>query len=158
MNNFHQVLKELRKKHGLTQQQLADELGVNRVNVTRWEKGNTEPNLTQLTDIAFYFNVSVGFLMGIQNENIQKNVFNMFPEDIVEMSEEEQNTLEKSILDIIFNGILNAKRQNRSKEELISYVQQIEDTPFNTDKIYEFINTVYDTNSTPKDTNETNLD
>lgn len=34
----------LRKKKGLTQQQIADEIGVNRVNITRWEKGNIEPN------------------------------------------------------------------------------------------------------------------
>lgn len=155
MNKFHQVLKELRKKHGLTQQQLADELGVNRVNVTRWEKGNTEPNITQLTDIAFYFNVSIGFLVGVQNENIQENVFDMLPEDILGMSEEEQNILEKSILNILFNAILNAKKQNRSKEELISYVRQIEDTTFNTDKIYEFINTIYDNTLATKQSNDT---
>ena len=36
-------IREARKKRGLTQQQLADELGVHRVTVVRWESGAREP-------------------------------------------------------------------------------------------------------------------
>ena len=67
MATFSERLKELRKEKQLTQQKLADDLGVNRVNITRWEKGNIEPNLETLSLIASYFNVSTDYLIGIED-------------------------------------------------------------------------------------------
>lgn len=37
-------IKELRKKLKLTQQELADKIGVDRVTVARWENGNKRPS------------------------------------------------------------------------------------------------------------------
>ena len=37
-------LKQWRQRHGLTQQQLADEVGVTWVTIARWEAGSRSPN------------------------------------------------------------------------------------------------------------------
>ncbi len=41
-----------RKAAGMTQQQLADALGVAQVSVTRWERGEREPRVSTLKRIA----------------------------------------------------------------------------------------------------------
>ena len=57
-NTFPDRLKELRRKHGLTQQQLADVLGVVRSTVSGYENGTIEPKQHTLTKLADYFQVS----------------------------------------------------------------------------------------------------
>lgn len=57
-------LRELRLKNGLTQEQLAFELGVSAQSISRWENGSTYPDITMLPVIASYFEVSIDTLMG----------------------------------------------------------------------------------------------
>ena len=61
---FAQRLKELRLEKGFTQQQLADELKVDRTTVMKWETGERETNFTMLITIARYFNTTVDYLLG----------------------------------------------------------------------------------------------
>ena len=60
-------LKELREEKGLTQKQLAEQLGLNSVTYLRYEKSQREPSLSILADIANYFNVSVDYLLGLKD-------------------------------------------------------------------------------------------
>lgn len=64
MTSFSERLKELRKKNNLTQQELADKVGTNRVNVTKWETGRTEPTLESIIKLAHIFEISVDYLLG----------------------------------------------------------------------------------------------
>lgn len=64
MTSFSEKLKELRKKNNLTQQELADKVGTNRVNVTKWETGRTEPNFETLIKLADFFEISLDWLFG----------------------------------------------------------------------------------------------
>ena len=52
-------LKELRKEKNLTQEQLAEILGVSGRSVSRWETGNNMPDLTLLVEIADFYDVDV---------------------------------------------------------------------------------------------------
>ncbi len=61
-------LKELRAEKGLTQKQLASELNINAVTYLHYEKGQREPPLALLADIAAYYDVSVDYLLGIKND------------------------------------------------------------------------------------------
>ena len=56
-------LYELRKKDGLSQEQLAEQLGVSRQAVSKWESGKTVPESDTLISISRYFNVSLDYLM-----------------------------------------------------------------------------------------------
>ncbi len=67
MKSFSKRLKELRLEKNQTQQQLADELGVNRVNVTRWEKGNTEPSFSKLIELSKLLNTTPNYLLGVSD-------------------------------------------------------------------------------------------
>lgn len=69
--NFIENLKWLRKMNHLTQQQIADELSVNRVTYTNWEKGKREPSFNDLVKLAGFFNVSVDKLLGVKIEDNQ---------------------------------------------------------------------------------------
>lgn len=46
------LLKELRKDHNLTQEQIAGKFGVSQRSVSRWENGNTMPDISYRTVIC----------------------------------------------------------------------------------------------------------
>jgi len=56
-------LKALRKEKGLTQEALAEELGVGSRTVSRWETGYTLPDLRTLVELAGYYGVTVEELL-----------------------------------------------------------------------------------------------
>ena len=58
------VLKSLREKNGLTQEQLAERVMVTRQAVSRWETGETQPNTDTLKLLSREFDVSINTLLG----------------------------------------------------------------------------------------------
>lgn len=62
---FAEIFKSLRKDKELTQEQLAEVLGVSPQIVSRWENGISQPSLELLPTIAAYFETSVDTLLGI---------------------------------------------------------------------------------------------
>ena len=61
---FNEKLQELRKKKGLTQEELADKLYVSRTAVSKWESGQCCPDIALLPALADFFEVSIDELMG----------------------------------------------------------------------------------------------
>lgn len=74
MEKFHEKLKVLRKKKGLTQQEVADLVHVDRVRITNWENGKREPNFENLSMLACIFDVSIDFLLS-ENLEISKETY-----------------------------------------------------------------------------------
>lgn len=60
-------LKKFRLQRELTQEQLADILGVSAQAVSRWENGTTYPDITLLPTVASYFEITLDELMGMDN-------------------------------------------------------------------------------------------
>ena len=52
-------LKHLRKDKGLTQEQLAEEFGVSSRSVSRWENGNTMPDISIIIELADFYDVDI---------------------------------------------------------------------------------------------------
>lgn len=52
-----------RKKNGLSQEELAEKIGVSRQAVSKWETGDALPEITKLKALADTFNVTVDFLL-----------------------------------------------------------------------------------------------
>ena len=69
MNNIGQRIKELRKKNDLTQEKLADLLGVTYQSVSKWECGTTMPDLAMIVPLARVLHVSTDELLGMTSEN-----------------------------------------------------------------------------------------
>lgn len=61
-------LYALRKKSGFSQEQLAEQLGVSRQAISKWESGQSVPESDKLVAISNYFNVSVDYLLKENNE------------------------------------------------------------------------------------------
>ena len=64
MEKFHEKLKMLRKKKGLTQQEVAELVHVERGVYTKWELGKSNPNYENLSMLACIFDVSLDYLLG----------------------------------------------------------------------------------------------
>ena len=61
--NFQDKLKDLRKKKGVTQAELAKEIFVSRSLIAKYETGVVFPNRETLEKIALYFNVPISELI-----------------------------------------------------------------------------------------------
>lgn len=61
-------LKELRKEKGLTQQGLADEIGITKRTYIYWEQGERQIKPDKAEKLADFFGVSVGYLLGYDND------------------------------------------------------------------------------------------
>lgn len=60
---FEEKIVELRKQKGLSQEELAEQLGVSRQAVSRWELGNTMPDIPNLLQLCELFGVSADYLV-----------------------------------------------------------------------------------------------
>lgn len=61
---FNENLKYLRKRDNLTQEELAEKLNVSRQSITKWESGNSLPDIEKIKEIAYIFSISVDSLIG----------------------------------------------------------------------------------------------
>ena len=79
--NFGEKLKQLRKNQKMTQQQLADRLGVAKSVVSYYESGDRYPSYDVLIKIATTFHVTTDYLFGIEHDRIL-NVSDLSEDDI----------------------------------------------------------------------------
>ena len=59
-----EILKKLREKNNLTQEEMASRVNVTRQAVSRWETGETQPNPEMLKVLSREFDVSINTLLG----------------------------------------------------------------------------------------------
>ncbi|WP_367925403.1 helix-turn-helix transcriptional regulator [uncultured Ruthenibacterium sp.] len=64
--SLEQNLLELREKAGLSQEKLAQQLGVSRQAVSKWETGQSTPDVDKLVALSKLYGVSVDGLLGLQ--------------------------------------------------------------------------------------------
>lgn len=74
MEKFHEKLKVLRKKKGLTQKSLSNMLNISQGAYAQWENGKREPNFEKLSMLACIFDVSIDFLLS-KNLEISKETY-----------------------------------------------------------------------------------
>ncbi|MIM38778.1 helix-turn-helix domain-containing protein, partial [Listeria monocytogenes] len=68
------VITEKRKEKKVTQQELADFVGVSKAAVSKWETGQTYPDITLLPLLAAYFDVSIDSLLDYEPELNQQEI------------------------------------------------------------------------------------
>ena len=64
MAQFDKILKLLRNEKNMSQQELADALGISKSSINMYERGERQPNFEILETIADYFNVDIDYLLG----------------------------------------------------------------------------------------------
>lgn len=61
--NTAEILKSLREQHGLSQQEVADKLGIDRTTYVKYESGSSKP-VRKLSELAALFGVTTDYLLG----------------------------------------------------------------------------------------------
>lgn len=85
--NFSERLKELRLEFGITQQDLANVIGITEGAVRKYENNSGKPRNSNLEQLAKFFNVSVSYLLGETNIR-SANKINELMEHLSEPSQE----------------------------------------------------------------------
>lgn len=67
-------VKMLRKQRDITQEQLAELLGVSNAAISKWERGETYPDISLLPIIAHYFSISLDELIGYDKKTIDYEI------------------------------------------------------------------------------------
>ena len=96
--SFPQRFIQLRKNQGLTQQAMADHIGIHVTQVKRYEAGTAQPSLEIIKKIATTFNTTTDALIFEEEERQLNDDLQLKFEAIQQMSEEDQQTV-KSLLE-----------------------------------------------------------
>ena len=64
---LYEKLYELRRASGMSQEELAEKLGVSRQAVSKWESGATQPELSKLIELSNIYQVSVDALLSLEH-------------------------------------------------------------------------------------------
>ena len=70
---FQNKLIALRKQNGMSQEELGNAIGVSRQTVSKWEMGQTTPEVNKLIELTKLFQISSDELLGLKSENIEKS-------------------------------------------------------------------------------------
>lgn len=62
------VLIKLRKKHNLSQIELARKMNISRQAISKWERDETMPDIARLIDLAKLFDTSVDYILGLEKD------------------------------------------------------------------------------------------
>ena len=107
------IIKKLRTERGITQEELANKMGVSYQAVSKWETNTTTPDIAILPQLALFFGVSMDVLFSMNQddyiERISKMIrdeYSITPENFVWaerylkglLSEEKQNNTARTLL------------------------------------------------------------
>ena len=126
MDNYH--LKELRKKRGYTQQQVADELGVTKATISKYENGLRDINRTNIEKLSKLFKVDPIYILTGKSDTEWESIFE---EDRIE-SEKQDREYYKTI---VFTGAISKvahlldKLNDKGQQKAIERVQELTEIP-----------------------------
>lgn len=116
MENIGDKINSLRKENKMSQENLAKKLGITRQSVSKWESGNTSPDIENILLLAKTFNISTDYLLGATDK--KDNTVVEPVEKIVEIQKE-------SILDKKLSEILGKEALSDNNIDMtIEYIQE----------------------------------
>ena len=107
LNRIGKFLQELRKEKGLTQEQLAEQMGVARRTVSRWETGSNMPDLDILVELSDLYEVDLGEILSGErksehmNEELKETVM-----QVADYSTEEKTRLLQKLHWMFIGGLI----------------------------------------------------
>lgn len=88
MATFNERLRFLRKEKKLSQQELADQIGISKSSINMYERGEREPVFKTMEAITRYFNVDMNYLMGksdLRNSIGAAGIETVLPDNLLSM-------------------------------------------------------------------------
>ena len=74
MSTFATRVKEERIKKGLSQPQMAEDIGLTKQTISLWERGVRRPDFETMNKVADYFGVNVAYMIGQSDDPSLKNI------------------------------------------------------------------------------------
>lgn len=80
MNNLNisKIIVTKRKEKGITQDEFASHFGITKASVSKWETGQSFPDITFLPEIASYFNITIDELMCYEPQMFKGDIKNLY--------------------------------------------------------------------------------
>jgi len=76
--NIAKTITSKRKEKGVTQEELSSHIGVSIAAVSKWETGQSYPDILLLPQLAAYFNISIDDLMGYEPQMEKKDIAKLY--------------------------------------------------------------------------------
>ncbi|WP_455167939.1 helix-turn-helix transcriptional regulator [Streptococcus sp.] len=136
-------IKLLRQKQGKTQKELADEIGVKKLTISRWENAE-DVSLKQdkAQQLADYFGVSVGYLLGYDEADQMNNLVNNELENLTQklnQYREQYNVLKKVLSDKLQYLDKTLREDEFQREDELTTLLAIKALVGNVNRIVEII-------------------
>ncbi len=75
------TIKKLRTERGITQEELANKIGVSFQAVSKWETNTTAPDIATIPQLALFFGVSIDSLFAINKDDYMERISNMIRDE-----------------------------------------------------------------------------
>ena len=110
-------LKELRKEKKLSQKEIAKEMSISEKTLSRWENGESQIKQEKAQQLADYFGVSVGYLLGYEDDSslikaLSQKVSKMSGEEVIDFTFSEEGEL---LSELMYQAELKKEKQNNKK-------------------------------------------
>ena len=132
------VILELRKKSGLSQEELAEKVYVTRQAVSRWENGETVPNTETLKLLSRIFDVSINTLLGsprklicqccgmpLEDSSISKEIDGTFNEEYCKWCYNEGNFVYTSFEELTDFLVGHMSNEQFPPEQMRAYLNEL---------------------------------
>jgi transcriptional regulator with XRE-family HTH domain len=108
-------LTYLRTQKGCSQEDIADELGVSRQTISKWELGNAVPDTAKIVDLSNFYNVSTDYLL---KDEYDGEAFGGIDRIAIRFmnSAKTMNSMSNELVEIAKDGLINAEEKKRLKE------------------------------------------
>lgn len=109
---FSEKLLNLRTERGYSQEYLAEQLGVSRQSISKWELGTTLPEIDKLISISDFFDVSIDYLL---KSNVKLQQDDSFDRVVLKFlaSAQDMDEISKELVDIIKDGVIDSDEMIR---------------------------------------------
>lgn len=87
---FYQNIQKLRKEKGMSQEQLAEQLGVSRQTISKWESGAVCPTLDRMQELAALFAIPLTQLLGEAGDGTEQERIQEYEEQIRRLKEQKK--------------------------------------------------------------------
>ena len=101
--NIARAILEGRKRKSITQEELARHMGVSKASVSKWETGQSYPDITLLPQLATYFNIRIDDLMGYEPQMTKEEIRDLY------------HKLSKEFANLPFETVMDAYRETIKK-------------------------------------------
>lgn len=118
---FSEKLLYLRTREGISQEEFASQLGVSRQAISKWEVGDSIPELGKIIEISKLFNITVDCLV---KDELELTSDNSIEKMVIEFlnSARNMNQISDNLIAIAKDGVIDAEE----KKQLIQIIETLD--------------------------------